>query len=70
MKLGSHVLRVILGGEDTKSPAHGLRSRHVPVSVTLRNWLGLAWSQGESASPNPNALPADVRVLLGWPQPF
>lgn len=40
----------------------------MPVFVTYRNGLGLAWPQGELASPNPGLPPADLGGLLG-PQP-
>lgn len=63
VKLGSCFSRILLRSRDNKSPANGLRSRRVPVSVTLGNWLGLAWSQAESSSPNPEVLLAGLRVL-------
>ena len=65
VKLGSCFSRIPLGSRDTKSPANGLRSGHVPVSVRPGNWLGLAWSQAESSSPNPEVLLAGMRVLRG-----
>lgn len=47
----------------TRGAQHaGPASRHVPVSVTRGNWLGLAWPQGPLAYPNPK--------VLGWPWPF
>lgn len=61
----------LFDGVGTQEAQHtGLGSRHVPVSATCRNWLGLAWPQGHLASPNPKVLPADLRDLLGWPRPF
>lgn len=44
MKLGSCLSRIIVGSGDSKSPAYELGSWHVPVSITLGNWFGPAWS--------------------------
>lgn len=68
MKLRFYFLRVIFGSGDTRSPANELRSRRMPVAVTLGHGLGPAWPQGPPPSPNPEVLLADVSP--GWPQPF
>lgn len=48
MKLGSCLSSIIVGSGDSKGPGYERGSWHVPVSVTLGNWFGLAWSQGEA----------------------
>lgn len=71
MKLGSCLSRIIVGSGDSKSPAYELGSWHVPVSVTLGNWYGLAWSQerssGKPESPAQLAQPFRKDLILEVP---
>lgn len=55
---------------DTTNPAYGLGSRHLPVSVTFGAGRALPGPRVRVTAAKPKVLPADLRVLLGHPNPY